>query len=91
MHYKLVALLTLLTIQCATLSSAQSPTDKPTIYPAPTGPTCDWRPTQVSKAAGGQCGFNDVGAPNPGIFECGMVSKGNACVEHCVFVKCQEI
>jgi len=80
----------LLSIMCVTLGSAHN-SDNPTIYPAPSGPACDWRPVQVSKPAGVQCGFNDIGAPNPGIFECGIVSNGKACVDHCVFVKCQEI
>jgi hypothetical protein len=60
----------------------------PTIRPQE-GPMCAWAPSTVSKAAGGQCGFNDAGAPNPGIFQCGMVSNGQACVEQCVFVRCQ--
>jgi hypothetical protein len=54
------------------------------------GPACPWNPIQQSLPAGGQCGFNDAGAPNPGIFNCGQVSNGNACVEKCVFVRCQE-
>jgi hypothetical protein len=83
----------LLAVCCNTRSVADYPPDRTgdSIGPASAGPVCEWQPThQQSLPAGGQCGFNDVGAPNPGIYECGMVRDGNACVEKCaVFTRCQ--
>jgi hypothetical protein len=91
MRYIHVTMPILLSMMCAQASTAQNNPDNPSIRAAPPGPTCEWTPVQVSKPAGGQCGFNDIGAPNPGIFECGLVSKENVCTDHCVFIRCQEI
>jgi hypothetical protein len=88
MSYKTIILSTYL-IACATMSFAQSQPAE--IYPARPGSTCPWQPIESLQPAGPQCGFNDLGIPNPGIYACGLVSTGTTCTEHCVFVRCHEI
>jgi hypothetical protein len=34
------------------------------------------------------CGFNDLGVPNAGVFDCGFAIKDNACVSKCVWKRC---
>jgi hypothetical protein len=90
-NYRRVLAVSLFVIGCSMLTGAgDTQPNGPTIGAAPPGPHCPWEPVQQSLPAGGQCGFNDAGAPNPGIFQCGLVSNGNACVNHCVFVRCQD-
>jgi hypothetical protein len=72
------------------VGSQQPRDDQPTIRPQE-GPSCPWYPIDQSMPAAGQCGFNRYSIPNPGIFQCGLVSDGKACVEHCVFVRCQSV
>src|ERR1700730_15334055 len=65
--------------------------DGPTIRPAPPGPSCEWNPHEVLKSSGPQCGLNDLGIGNPGVYDCGQASNGKECSERCVFKRCQEI
>jgi hypothetical protein len=60
----------------------------PTVGPAPPGPHCEWLPREEQLPAGGQCGFNDLSAPNPGIFDCGVRAESGRCVRYCVFKRC---
>lgn len=57
-----------------------------TIQSAPDGPMCEWSPHEVVQPAL-QCGRNDVGAANPGRFDCGKDSK---CHDVCRFKECVE-
>jgi hypothetical protein len=64
--------------------------DDPKIEPAPPGPRCEYIPHEIYKPAADQCGFNDASAPVLGLYECGLVSNGKACVETCTFLRCHE-
>lgn len=48
---------------------------------------CNWAPQRfIMPANGGDCGFNDVGLPNPGLFDCG---QNDRCQSVCNFVACK--
>jgi hypothetical protein len=51
------------------------------------GPMCAWVPVRRVMQTP-QCGYNDFSIPNPGVFDCGLVRQGNACVQRCFFVRC---
>jgi hypothetical protein len=61
---------------------------EPEVKSVQPGTQCAWgiehkhKPTPL-------CGFNDVGAPKAGEFNCGLVAQGSKCVEQCTFTgKC---
>ena len=56
------------------------------------GARCEWMPTEVVKPSP-QCGFNDLGVPNGGVYDCGVQRSpdGTHCIEHCVFKRCQHV
>jgi hypothetical protein len=70
------------------IGSASAGNDSPsTIGPAPAGPSCEWVPTPQLKLAPTECGFNDSGLPNSGVFQCG---QDRSCQPKCVFDHCNE-
>jgi hypothetical protein len=73
-----------------TPSNPSPPDNQQRVEPVPPGtPACEYYPHNkvVPTAA---CGFNDVGAPNPGNYRCGNTLVGGRCVEQCVFTGCAE-
>ena len=46
---------------------------------------CDWTPKETLKPAQAQCGLNDLGLANMGVFDCGL---NDACQDTCIFVRC---
>jgi hypothetical protein len=72
------------------IASVATANAQATIQAAPPGsPRCEWVPkVEERPAAGAICGFNDVGLPNNGIYECGVRQSGNRCVPFCVFRQC---
>jgi hypothetical protein len=63
----------------------------PVMRAAPAGPRCEWSPRETRLPAATQCGFNDIALPNPGVYDCGLVARGDTCVQRCVFKRCQPI
>ena len=59
---------------------------EPSIGPY-SGPLCEWAPRQ-QRRMDAQCGFNDLGAPNEAIWECGRTLRNGVCVPSCRFVEC---
>jgi len=71
---------------------AESESDGAKFEPVdPSRPVCEWHPVQVLKPSQ-QCGFNDIGVPNPGLYECGLKPKKDwsGCEEFCRFIECRE-
>jgi hypothetical protein len=68
--------------QDATNGTPATPQD--TIGPAPGGQACPWIPIEETQPAP-QCGFNDLGVPILGIFQCG---QNDMCQRVCNFSRC---
>jgi hypothetical protein len=75
-------------LNCFLDAAIAQPNGTPSIESAPVGSSCPWKPTERPQAAPTECGHNDLGMPNMGIFDCGVISSGTKCVEHCVFKRC---
>ena len=68
-------------------SQSQSPQgDGSTMSPREGGGQCIWNPIQQQRSAP-QCGFNDLGVPIAGLYDCG---KDAQCHDVCKFVRCVE-
>ncbi len=49
---------------------------------------CEWRPSPNQMAAPEQCGTNDNGKGNVGLFECGFAED---CQRECHFIRCGKL
>lgn len=69
------------------LCTGRVSTETTTVEAAPASQRCSWVPQQVvGPTNGGDCGYNDLGLPNPGYFDCG---QNDQCQPVCILMGCK--